>query len=79
MTESTEDDTIDQAEDTMTIIEKFVDNIKEEHINNDKLKTVLKCLSKWRKLKREEPSFYTYIDINIEYWPSGKMVCSSLE
>ena len=44
LTEGVEDDTIDQAEDTMTIIEKFVDNIKEEHINNDKLKTVLKEL-----------------------------------
>ena len=44
LTEGVEDDTIDQAEDTMTIIEKFVDNIKEEHINNDRLKTVLKEL-----------------------------------
>jgi len=44
LTEGVEDDTIDQAEDTMTIIEKFVDGIKEEHISNDKLKTVMKEL-----------------------------------
>jgi DNA repair exonuclease SbcCD nuclease subunit len=42
LTEGLEDDTIDQAEDTMTIIEKFVDSIKEEHINSDKLKSVMK-------------------------------------
>jgi DNA repair exonuclease SbcCD nuclease subunit len=44
LTEGVEDDTIDQAQDTMTIIEHFVDGIKEEHINNDKLKTVMKEL-----------------------------------
>ena len=44
LTEGIEDDTIDQAQDTMTIIEHFVDSIKEEHINNDKLKTVLREL-----------------------------------
>jgi len=42
LTLGVEDDTIDQAEDTMTIIERFVDSIQEEHINNDKLKTVMK-------------------------------------
>jgi DNA repair exonuclease SbcCD nuclease subunit len=44
LTEGVEDDMIDQAEDTMTIIGKYVDGIKEEHIDNDKLKTVLKEL-----------------------------------
>jgi len=44
LTEGVEDDMIDQAEDTITIINKFVDGIKEEHIDNDKLKTVLKEL-----------------------------------
>ena len=44
LTEGVEDDMIDQAEDTMTIIGKYVDGIKEEHIDNEKLKTVLKEL-----------------------------------
>jgi len=44
LTEGVEDDMIDQAEDTITIINKFVDGIKEEHIDNDKLKNVLKEL-----------------------------------
>jgi len=44
LTESTEDDIINEAEDTITIINKFVDNVKEEHIDNDKLKTLLKEL-----------------------------------
>jgi DNA repair exonuclease SbcCD nuclease subunit len=44
LTEGVEDDMINQAEDTITIINKFVDGIQEEHINNDKLKTVLKEL-----------------------------------
>jgi DNA repair exonuclease SbcCD nuclease subunit len=44
LTEGVEDDMLDQAEDTITIINKFVDGIKEEHINNDKLKSVLKEL-----------------------------------
>ena len=44
LTEGVEDDMIDQAEDTLTILNKYVDNIKEEHIDNDKLKTVLKEL-----------------------------------
>jgi DNA repair exonuclease SbcCD nuclease subunit len=42
LTEGVEEDAVDQAEDTMTIIEKFVDSIKEEHINGDKLKTIMK-------------------------------------
>ena len=44
LTEGVEDDMLDQAEDTITIINKFVDGIKEEHIDNEKLKTVLKEL-----------------------------------
>jgi len=44
LTEGLEDDMIDQAEDTLTIINKYVDNIQEEHIDNGRLKTVLKEL-----------------------------------
>ena len=44
LTEGLDDDIINQAEDTVTIINKFVDGIKEEHIDNDKLKSVLKEL-----------------------------------
>ena len=44
LTEGVEDDMINEAEDTITIINKFVDGIQEEHINNDRLKTVLKEL-----------------------------------
>jgi DNA repair exonuclease SbcCD nuclease subunit len=44
LTEGVENDMINEAEDTITIINKFVDGIQEEHIDNDKLKTVLKEL-----------------------------------
>ena len=44
LTTGVEDDMIDQAEDTMTIIEKFVDGISEESIDNNKLKTVMREL-----------------------------------
>jgi len=44
LTEGVEDDMIDQAEDTLTIINKYVDNIQEEHIKNEKLKTVMREL-----------------------------------
>lgn len=44
LTEGVEDDMLDQAEDTLTIINKFVDSINEEHIDNNKLKNVLKEL-----------------------------------
>jgi DNA repair exonuclease SbcCD nuclease subunit len=44
LTEGVEDDMINEAEDTITIINKFVDGIKEGHIDNDKLKSVLKEL-----------------------------------
>ncbi|CAB4133438.1 endonuclease subunit [uncultured Caudovirales phage] len=44
LTEGVEDDIIDQAEDTVTIINKYVDSIKEESIDNDKLKSLLREL-----------------------------------
>ena len=44
LTEGIEDDMIDEAEDTVTIINKFLDNIHDENIDNEKLKTVLKEL-----------------------------------
>lgn len=44
LTEGVEDDMIDQAEDTVTIINKYVDALKEDHIDNDKLKNVLREL-----------------------------------
>jgi hypothetical protein len=44
LTEGVEDDMLDQAEDTMTIIGKYVDSIKEEHIDNERLKTIMKEL-----------------------------------
>ena len=44
LTEGVEDDMVDQAEDTMSIIEKFVDGIKEENIDNIRLKTVMRNL-----------------------------------
>ena len=44
LTEGLEDDMVDQAEDTLTILNKYVDGIKEETIDNGKLKTILKEL-----------------------------------
>jgi DNA repair exonuclease SbcCD nuclease subunit len=44
LTEGLDDDIVNQAEDTVSIINKFVDGIKEDHIDNDKLKSVLKEL-----------------------------------
>jgi len=38
------DDDVDQAEDTITILNKYVDGITEENIDNTKLKTILKEL-----------------------------------
>ena len=44
LTEGLDDDIVNQAEDTVSIINKFVDGIKEEHIDNERLKNVLKEL-----------------------------------
>lgn len=44
LTEGLDDDIVNQAEDTISIINKFVDGIKEDHIDNDKLKSILKEL-----------------------------------
>jgi DNA repair exonuclease SbcCD nuclease subunit len=44
LTEGVEDDMIDQAEDTLTVLNKFVDTIQEDSIDNGKLKTVLREL-----------------------------------
>lgn len=44
LTELAEDDMIDQAEDTMTIISKYVDTLTKDGIDNNKLKTVLREL-----------------------------------
>jgi DNA repair exonuclease SbcCD nuclease subunit len=44
LTEGVEDDMIDQAEDTLTILNKYVDTITEESIDNGKLKTILREL-----------------------------------
>ncbi len=38
------DDLVDQAEDTMTILNKYVDSIKEDSIDNNRLKIILKEL-----------------------------------
>ena len=42
--EGLEDDMVDQAEDTLTILNKYVDSIKQEKIDNGKLKSILKEL-----------------------------------
>lgn len=44
LTEGVEDDILDQAQDTLTIINNFVEGIKEDYIDNNKLKTVMKEL-----------------------------------
>jgi hypothetical protein len=44
LTEGLDDDIVNQAEDTITIINKYVDGIKEDHIDNARLKTVLREL-----------------------------------
>lgn len=44
ITEGIEDDMLDQAEDTLTILNKYVDNISEDSIDNNRLKTLLKEL-----------------------------------
>jgi hypothetical protein len=44
LTEGVEDDMIDQAEDTITILNKYVDSIQEEKLDNKKLKSILQEL-----------------------------------
>jgi DNA repair exonuclease SbcCD nuclease subunit len=44
LTDGVEDDMVDQAEDTLTILNKFVDSVKEDNIDNTRLKTLLKEL-----------------------------------
>jgi len=44
LTEGVDDDILDQAQDTLTIINNFVEGIKEDYIDNEKLKTVMKEL-----------------------------------
>ena len=44
LTEGLDDDIIDQAEDTLTILNKYVDSIQENGIDNNKLKTLLRGL-----------------------------------
>ena len=44
ITEGIEDDMLDQAEDTLTILNKYVDNISEDSIDNNRLKNLLKEL-----------------------------------
>lgn len=42
--EGVDDDMVDQAEDTLTTLNKYVESIKDESIDNDKLKSLLKEL-----------------------------------
>jgi DNA repair exonuclease SbcCD nuclease subunit len=44
LSEGLEDDMVDQAEDTLTILNKFVDGISEENIDNTRVKNILKEL-----------------------------------
>ena len=44
LTENLEDDKIDEAEDTITIINKFVDAVEYENIDNKRLKTMMREL-----------------------------------
>jgi len=44
LTEGVEDDMVDQAEDTLTILNKYVDSVSEQNIDNNKLKNLLKEL-----------------------------------
>jgi DNA repair exonuclease SbcCD nuclease subunit len=44
LTEGLDDDMVDQAEDTLSILNKFVDSVQEEKIDNTKLKKLLKEL-----------------------------------
>jgi hypothetical protein len=44
LTEGVEENMVDQAEDTLTILNKYVDAIKEDSIDNNELKKLLKEL-----------------------------------
>jgi DNA repair exonuclease SbcCD nuclease subunit len=44
LTEGVEDDMVNQAEDTITILNKYVDSIQEENLDNKKLKSILQEL-----------------------------------
>jgi len=44
LTEGVEDDMVDQAEDTLTILNKYVDSIQENNLDNEKLKSILQEL-----------------------------------
>lgn len=44
LTEESESDIIDEAEDTMTILNKYIDSVTPENIDNDKLKTIMREL-----------------------------------
>ena len=44
LTDGEEDDKIDEAEDTITIINKYVDGLNNEGIDNSKLKTMMREL-----------------------------------
>jgi len=44
LSEGVDDNIVDQAEDTLTILNKYIDNVKEDSISNDKLKTLMKEL-----------------------------------
>lgn len=44
LSELDEDDVVDEAEDTITILNKYIDSVAEENIDNDKLKTLVKEL-----------------------------------
>jgi len=44
LTEELNSDTIDQADDTLSILNKYVDTINEDHIDNSKLKNIFKEL-----------------------------------
>lgn len=44
LTEGLDDNMVDQAEDTLTILNKYIDNVKEDSINNERLKSLMKEL-----------------------------------
>ena len=44
LTEESENDIIDEAEDTMTILNKYIDAVTPENIDNDKLKSIMREL-----------------------------------